>query len=74
MNLESFVKQSVKYSWVVSLVEINQNVTTPFTHATCSHLWLSLGVFTTIKSNFNYFGHSYNYDAIVGNFIMLDGF
>ncbi len=39
-------------------------------HATCSHLRLSLGVFTTIRSNFNYFGHSYNYDATIVNFIL----
>ncbi len=42
-------------------------------HATCNRLWLSLGVFTTIRSNFNYFDHSYNYDAIIGNFILLVG-
>jgi hypothetical protein len=42
-------------------------------HATCSRLQLSLGVFTIIKSNFNYFGHSYNYDATIGNFILLVG-
>jgi len=27
-------------------------------------LQLGLGVFATIKLDFNYFGHSYNYDAI----------
>ncbi len=59
-----------------SIVKINQNVTTLFAlclqlHATCNHLQLSLGVFTTIRSNFNYFGHSYNYDATIGNFILL---
>jgi hypothetical protein len=27
----------------------------------------------TVKLNFNYFGHFYNYDAIIGNFILLDG-
>ncbi len=42
-------------------------------HATCSRFWLSLGVFTTIKSNFNYFGHFYNYDATIENFILLVG-
>jgi hypothetical protein len=40
---------------------------------TCSYLWSSLGVFTTIRSNFNYFGHSYNYDTIIGNFILSFG-
>jgi hypothetical protein len=39
-------------------------------HATYSRLWLNLGVFTTIRSNFNYFGHSYNYDTIIANFIL----
>jgi hypothetical protein len=42
-------------------------------HATGSRLWLSLGVFTTIRSNFNYFGHSYDYDATIENFILLVG-
>jgi hypothetical protein len=42
-------------------------------HATCSCLQLSLGIFTTIRSNFNYFGHSYNYDAITTNFILSVG-
>ncbi len=42
-------------------------------HATCSHLWLNLKVFTTIRSNFNYFGHSYNYDATIENFIVSFG-
>jgi hypothetical protein len=39
-------------------------------HVICSHLWLSLGIFTIVKSNFNYFGHSYNYDATIKNFIL----
>jgi len=42
-------------------------------YATCSHLQLSLGAFITIRSNFNYFGHSYNYDAIIINFTLLVG-
>jgi hypothetical protein len=42
-------------------------------HVTCSRLWLNLGIFTTIRSNFNYFGHSYNYDTTIGNFILLVG-
>ncbi len=42
-------------------------------HATYSHLWLSLGVFTTITSNFNYFSQSYNYDATIENFILSVG-
>ncbi len=39
-------------------------------HATCSLLQLSLGIFTTIQSNFNYFGHYSNYDATIRNFIL----
>ncbi len=39
-------------------------------YVNCSCLWLSLKVFTTIRSNFNYFGHSYNYDETIGNFIL----
>ncbi len=42
-------------------------------HVICSRLRLSLGVCTTIRSNFNYFGHSYNYDATIWNFILLVG-
>jgi hypothetical protein len=42
-------------------------------HATCSHLQLNLRVFTTIKSNFNYLGHFYNYDATIESFILLVG-
>jgi hypothetical protein len=42
-------------------------------HVTCSHLWLNLGGFTTIRSNFNYLGHSYTYDATIGNFILSIG-
>jgi hypothetical protein len=39
----------------------------------CSCLWLDVSVFTTIRSNFNYFDHSYNYDATIGNFIISIG-
>jgi hypothetical protein len=39
-------------------------------HVTYSCLQLSLGIFTTIKSNFNYFGHFYDYDATIRNFIL----
>jgi len=57
-----------------SLVEISQNVTILFTlHVTCSHLWLDLGIFATTRPNFNYFGHSHNYDATIKNFILLVG-
>jgi len=58
----------------MTLVEISQNVTTPLRlHATCSRLRLDLGTFATTKPNFNYFGHSHNYDATIGNFILLIG-
>jgi hypothetical protein len=40
-------------------------------HATCSSLQLGLGVFATIRSNFNYFDHFYNYVSIIENFIIL---
>ncbi len=40
---------------------------------TCSRLWLDLRIFATIKLNFNYFGHSHNYDATIRNFILLVG-
>ncbi len=42
-------------------------------HATCNHLRLHLGIFLITKPNFNYFGHSHNYDATIGNFILLVG-
>jgi hypothetical protein len=42
-------------------------------HAICSCLSLSLGIFTIIPSNFYYFGHSYNYDATIRNFILSIG-
>ncbi len=40
---------------------------------TCSHLQLDLRVFTIIKSNFNNFGHFYNYVSIIEIFIILVG-
>jgi hypothetical protein len=40
---------------------------------TCSRLWLDLRIFATIRPNFNYFGHSHNYDATIRNFILLVG-
>ncbi len=53
----------------VSLIEINQNVIILFTiHAICNRLRLNLGI-----PNFNFFGHSHNYDATIGNFILLVG-
>jgi hypothetical protein len=42
-------------------------------HANWSHLWLNLGVFVITTPNFNYFGHSHNYDATIENFILLVG-
>ncbi len=40
-------------------------------HSICDYMQLSLGVFTTIRSNFTYFGHCYNYDTTIANFILL---
>ncbi len=34
---------------------------------------LDLRIFATIRPNFNYFGHSHNYDAIIKIFILLVG-
>jgi len=39
----------------------------------CSRLQLDSGIFATTRPNFNYFGHSHNYDAIIRNFILLVG-
>jgi hypothetical protein len=41
-------------------------------HEICSHLRLSLWVFTIIKSNFNYFGHFFNSDAIIQKLHPID--
>jgi hypothetical protein len=38
---------------------------------TSSLLQLDLGIFATTRPNFNYFGHSHNYDATSKNFILL---
>jgi hypothetical protein len=60
------------YFLPITLVEISKMW--PFhlwLHATCSCLQLSLGVFATIRSNFNYFDHFYNYVSIIENFIRL---
>jgi hypothetical protein len=45
-------------------------------HATCNRLQVDLGIFVTTKPNFNYFGHSHNYDANIGKTLSywLDGF
>jgi hypothetical protein len=42
-------------------------------HVICNRLQLGLGVFATIRSNFNYFSHFYNYLLTIRNFIMLVG-
>jgi hypothetical protein len=34
-------------------------------------LWLDLKIFATTRPNFNYFGHSHNYDATIKIFILL---
>jgi hypothetical protein len=58
-----FYKMFQKSKWCYeshSLVEISQNVT-------------RFGNIVTTRSNFNYFGHSHNYDATIRNFILLVG-
>ncbi len=58
----------------LTLVEISQNVITSFA-ITCDlqSFATKFGVFTTIRLNFNYFSHSYNYDATIVNFILSIG-
>jgi hypothetical protein len=34
-------------------------------------LQLDLRIFASTRPNFNYFGHSHNYDATIGNFVLL---
>jgi hypothetical protein len=48
-----------------SLVEISQNVTSPFT--------TKFENIATTRPNFNYFGHFHNYDATIKIFILLVG-
>jgi hypothetical protein len=56
----------------LSLVEISQNVTSPFT-TTCDlqSFMTRFGNIATTQPNFNYFGHSHNYDPTIRNFILL---
>jgi hypothetical protein len=57
-----------------TLVEISQNVTSPFT-TTCDlkSFAIRFGNIATTRPNFNYFCHSHNYDATIRNFILLVG-
>jgi hypothetical protein len=48
-----------------ALVKISQNVTSPFA--------TRFGNIAITRSNFNYFGHSHNYDATIRNFNLLVG-
>ncbi len=59
---------------VDALVEISQNVTSPFT-TTCDlqSFVIRFWNIATTRPNFNYFGHSHNYDATIRNFILLVG-
>ncbi len=55
-----------------SLVEITQNVTGPFmTPCNLQSFVIRFGNFAIIRPNFNYFGHSHNYDATIKSFILL---
>jgi hypothetical protein len=61
------------FGWMyLSLIEISQNITTPFT-TTCNleSFATRFGIFA--RPNFNHFGHFHNYDAIIRNFILLVG-
>jgi hypothetical protein len=56
------------------LVEISQNVTSPFmTTCDLQSFVIRFGNITITRPNFNYFGHSHNYDASIRNFILLVG-
>jgi hypothetical protein len=54
------------YEQPPTLIEINKNVTLFMTPCDLQLFTINLGIFVIIRSNFNYFGHSYNYDAIIG--------
>ncbi len=63
-----------KFTKLHTLVKISQNVTASF--ATTCDLYSFVTKFesiTTMRSNFNYFHHSYNYDATIKNFILSVG-
>ncbi len=52
-----------------SLVQISQNVTSPFTTTCDLKLFATrFGNIVTTRPNFNYFGHSHNYDATIRKF------
>ncbi len=58
--------------WYPTLVEISQNVTSPFMTTCDLQLFATrFGNIATTWPNFNYFGHSRNYDATIRNFILL---
>jgi len=66
------INSSSRWKW--TLIEISQNVTTPFTIS--YDLWsfvIRFGNIVIAKPNFNDFGHSHNYDATIKNFILLVG-
>jgi hypothetical protein len=42
-------------------------------HSIYNYMRLDLGIFATTRPNFNYFGHSHNYDATIKIFILLVG-
>ncbi len=69
MILQSFQGSNNK-----ALVEISQNVTSPFT-TTCDLQSFATRFenIATTRPNFNYFGHFHNYDATIRNFILLVG-
>ncbi len=72
LHLTNLEKHHATWKPYNLLVEISQNVTTPFT-TTCD-LQSSTSIFgniATTRPNFNYFGHSHNYDATIRNFILL---
>ncbi len=61
-------------SFTNSLVEISQNVTSPFTTTCDLQSFVSkFGNIASTRPNFNYFSHSHNYDATIKIFILLVG-
>jgi hypothetical protein len=40
-------------------------------HSICDYMRLNLKTFAITRPNFNYFGHSLNYDATIRNFVLL---
>jgi hypothetical protein len=68
------LKPTANFSSGPTLVEINQNVSIPFTITCDFYSFVTrFGNICNYIPNLNYFGHFHNYDATIKNFILLVG-